>query len=87
MKSYHITNALAVDRDAEEQISDNGKSGDARVALCRAPIVRGGAGLHYYLQTNGDPVAIGEHSDHEDLVAAAADLGVSTSELVAQVSQ
>jgi hypothetical protein len=58
MKTYYITNTIAVDSDNEIEIGDNGETADARVALMKAPQI-GGDDFFVYLSTNGDPVLVG----------------------------
>jgi hypothetical protein len=83
---YWIANDLAVDSTRSEQLADNGKKGDARVTLYRAPAVMpAGGGWAYYLDTNGNPVSVGPYSDDETIVECASDLGVTPNELRALV--
>ena len=56
MKKYWITNDIAVDKDTERELANNGESADARVRLVTAKDAEGTS--HYYLQTNGDPVGL-----------------------------
>ena len=63
MEKYWITNDLAVDRDTERELANNGAYADARVRLVSACDEAGIS--HYYLQTNGGPVVLIESNiDH-----------------------
>ena len=57
MKHQWIHNEIAVDADTVETLTSNGKSGDAKVTLCRGERVDG-KGPEYWLGTNGDPMVI-----------------------------
>ena len=78
-KRYWITNDIAVDRATERELANNGKQGDARVQLVVARDADGDR--HYYLQTNGDPVALLAYDvDHNRTFCET--LGMSPDEII-----
>lgn len=61
---YHITNHLAVARNFQVTLADNGQVGDSKTWLNAAPIVKGEniGGIAVYISTNGDPVLLAIYS-------------------------
>lgn len=68
MKTYYITNQIAVDRELAEEIGNNGEVGDACQVLMIAPQVGKESAL-LYLTTNGDPWFVGWLDECGDFVA------------------
>lgn len=82
-----ITNDVQIIVESIEELHENGKSGDARVALCVADGVDGNRWP--FLRTNGNPVVITEDGGNDscDIEAAAEGLGVTKNELIAMVKE
>lgn len=59
MERYNLTNEIAVDKNEEAELIDNGEVGDRRVTLYCAPDADDNGWL-FYLGTNGDPVLLTE---------------------------
>ena len=77
MENYYITNEVAVDRSTERELLNNGMDADRRVSFCAAEDDR--HDTYYYLQTNGDPVALTDEFDQtNDFIAT---LGAEAEEI------
>lgn len=81
MDEYYVTNGIAVDRDQETELLNNGCLGDDEVSLVYAPRLGDDEDLVVYLQTNGNPVILHADMDEEEIDAFCDTLGYNRDDI------